>query len=329
MKKAFFLLLSTTVFLFSSSPLYAERIAIGVSPPIIHIVADPPANILTPITLQNLTDQSTTFRIIFKPFIPSGKENGQGVYIANEKGIPGPDQEIFEKVQILDNDHSVETLTLGPKQQKTFTLHIGIPEDEPLSDYYFSIVFINKTDQKNESKNFSSTSAGVATNVLLSIGKEDAKGGIKEFSAPNFLGKGPVPFTVRIANAGEHVIAPNGSIIIHNMFNQPIGEVTLLPVNILAHSTRAIPDTSQNPENKKRSLAAQYSIYAPVALWQENFLLGFYTATLTVSLSNNGPVYIRSTNFTAFPISLFIALFIISFILLLIRKRLKSRLSQQ
>lgn len=318
MTKLLFLLLFTTLFLFSPSPLYAEGIAIGVSPPVIYIVADPPANILTPITLQNLTDQSTAFRIVLKPFLPSDKENGQGVY--------APDQKLFEKVQILENGHSIETLTLGPKQQKTFTLHIGIPEDEPLSDYYFSIIFINKLDQENELKNFSSTSAGVATNILLSIGKEDAKGGIKEFSAPNFLEKGPVPFTVRIANTGNHVIAPTGSLIIHNMFGQPIGEVKLLPVYVLAHSTRAIPDTSQNPENKKRPVTSQYD--APVALWQENFLLGFYTATLTVSLSNNGPVYIRSINFTAFPISLLIALFIIAFILLLIRKRLKSRLSQ-
>lgn len=306
----------------------AQGVSLGVNPPIIVIQADPPASITTPLTIHNLSNKSASFQIMFKPFHASDAENGEVKYLPEGETIPGPDQELFDKVQIMDNDNVIDTVVLGPQQEKTLTLHVGIPEDEPIADYYFSVIFLNKKDQSSPTNSsLSQTIGGIATNVLLSIGKEPAQGTVTEFSVPGFLEHGPVPFTVRIRNTGTHVIAPKGSIIIKNMFGQAVGKVDLLPVNILTKSTRAIPDTSQNPEKKRKSSVNLPLLSpSPVSYWYENFLLGFYTATLTVSLSNKGPVYTSTTHFSAFPFTAFIGLLVACFIVLLIRKKLQKRL---
>lgn len=329
MKKLILVVLLTTYYLLlATDKADASSLSLGISPPIIIVQLDPPASVKTPITIKNLSDKSTTLQIFFKPFKAADTENGAVQYLTNQKGIPGPDQKLFEKVQIMESDNAIDTLTLGPKQKKTVMLHLGIPEDEPIADYYFSIIFLNKVDQKNSINSASQAIGGIATNVLLTIGKEPAQGTVTEFSAPGFVEHGPVPFTVRIRNTGKHVIAPKGVIIIKNMFGQTIGKVDLLPVNILVNSTRAIPDASQNPEKKHPSTPyALQPTTSPVAYWSENFLLGFYTATLTVSLSNNGPVYTRDIYFGAFPLTIIIALLVVCFIILLIRKKLKNRLA--
>jgi hypothetical protein len=90
-------------------------------------------------------------------------------------------------MQILDNDTSIDSLTLAPGQQKELTLEIALPQNEILGDYYFSIVFISN-NQPQANSNVSGATAGIATNVLLSIGpKGPTQGNIEEFSAPLFV----------------------------------------------------------------------------------------------------------------------------------------------
>lgn len=329
MKKLIFLILLTTCYiLLATDKAEASALSLGVNPAIIVVQVDPPASIKTPITIKNLSDKSTALKILFRPFLASDSENGSVQYVTNEKGIPGPDQKLFEKVQVMDNENNIDTITLGPKQQKTLSVHIGIPENEPIADYYFSIIFLNNPPAGGGQNTNSGSQAigGIATNILLSIGKEPAQGTVTEFTAPGFVEHGPVPFTVRIRNTGKHVIAPKGNIIIKNMFGQAVGKVDLLPVNILVNSTRAIPDVSQNPEKQKSSTRHALPPTPPVSYWSENFLLGFYTATLTISLSNSGPVYTKTIYFGAFPLTIMIGFVISCLIVLFIRKRLKNRL---
>lgn len=303
----------------------AAGLSLGVSPPILQIDALPPASINTPITIQNFTDANVTFDIIFKPFTASKKENGQVEY------LPKQDLPIFEKMQILDNEHSIKTLTLGPSQSKTLNLHIGIPKDEPPKDYYFSIVFIANpelSDSELVEGNLAKTAGGIATNVLLSIGpKGKAQGLIEEFSAPLFLEKGPVPFTVRVKNTAEHTIAPTGEILIVNMFGQIVGKVELAPVNILARTIRAIPDLQAEEATPSATLNSELSTLNSIrAFWQESFLLGPYSATLTLSLSDEGPKFSRTIRFFALPIQAFLGIVLALLIVFFIRARLKAHL---
>lgn len=338
----------------------ASSFDLAVSPPIFQIELTPPAvvDVKEQIILENTGENSLDLRVVFQPFRPKN-ENGAIEY--RNDGVGGSDPLIFQRIKLLRDGKRVETLSLPPKTKRTLDLSISIPKDEPPSDYYFTILFVSQNGiQKdkvlpsdgaemgdnqpaNESQGSRSISAGgVGINVLLSIGpKTKSKGTIEEFSTPFFQTQGPVPFTVRIHNSSSHFIYPKANIVIKNMFGQIIGKVETLPVNILSNSTRALPSKEQfaalqrledakdqkTKEDKKtlQSLKMLQTFTTPVAIWPETFLLGPYTATLTVALSDQGPVYMRSIMFVGFPLHIIVGFAIAIGLVLVIRSRLKTK----
>ncbi|MCL4354614.1 hypothetical protein M1349_04075, partial [Patescibacteria group bacterium] len=273
-------------FTFSLKQAQAASISLGVFPPIIQIDSTPPADISSPIEIQNNSEDPVQLKIIFKPFKASASENGTPEYLKDGVSF-GDDPLFFQKVKILDGEEMVGSIELAPKQVKKLTLNIDIPADQPPSDYYFSVLFISKTQIETDTNN-TQAAGGIGTNVLLTIGpKGTTTGVIKEFSAPFWLEKGPVPFTIRVANTSKHFINPKGQVLIKNMFGMTIGRVDLLPVNILSGTTRIIPGTS----------GSKQVVVNNSALWPEKFLLGPYTATLTISLSEQGPILKKTVHF--------------------------------
>lgn len=337
LKRIFFLSIFTLSFVFSFllfpvPTAHAQGLSLGIEPPILQIEATPAASIEAPITIANEGDETVTLRVLLRPFTAAKSEDGIVEFLPEGK-IDGPDPLLFQKVQVLDSDRVIQSITLAPKQQKTLSLHIGIPKDQPLADYYFSVVFIADTQQFTD-QSASTATGGIATNVLLSVGpKGKPQGFLEEFSVPFFLDRGPVPFTVRITNTGERVIAPQGQILITNMFGQTIGKVDLLPVNILVNTTRAIPDSLQAPVatpsatlEQTRANLPRTNGTVPVAFWPEEFLLGYYTATLTVAVSDTGPILTKAVHFIAIPLHLIIGALVTISILLLIYTRVRKKL---
>ncbi|MBI4089253.1 MAG: hypothetical protein HY424_00940 [Candidatus Levybacteria bacterium] len=285
----------------------ASSLSLSIDPSIVEIKATPPALTTSTLTIKNLSEGQVKLLIQIKPF-KAKVENARppASSLAGEVGRGEPeyltstDSFISNNVKILDNGTLVESIALGPNQQKNLTLNINIPANINTSDYYFSIIFISQNISKLTS-NTSLNQLGIASNVLLSVGpKEIPDIAIKEFSSDSFFKKGPVPFAVRVKNKGVHFIKPKGEIMIKNMFGQTIGKIDLASVNILSNSARTIP-----------------------AVWEESFLLGFYTATLNVTFSN-GPTFSKSIHFSAFPIQ-GIAIFVL-FVLagIVIKNKLKA-----
>ena len=304
--KLLVVVLSFALYTFSFDRVHASSLSLSISPPIIQIQVDPPATINTPITIQNRGQETVTLEILFKPFTAvasdateSKGESGEVVYILGKNPL------VFEKIGVYHNDEVIEKVVIGPKQNKTLNLHIDVPQDESLSDYYFSVLFISKNKLKDK-LNQSRILGGIATNVLLSIkGKPPLIGAkptsiakIVEFSSPSFLEIEPVPFKVRLKNQSNHFITPQGTISIKNMFGKTIGQVKLSPVNILA-------DTIRSQET----------------LWQETLLFGPYTATLNINPSDKGPTLIKTINFFVFPLRTFIILAGILITILLVKNR--------
>jgi len=293
---------------------HAQTVSLGIYPPILQMNITPPASASQGIILKNFTDDPMTLQVVFKAFKNSPKNNGELTYIDDPNDIPGNDPHIFTKMQLFDGSHVVSVVNLSPQQEKTLTLHVGIPEDEPPSDYYFSILFINKGIAIDQS-NYSGVSTVLGTNVLLSIGPQTATAGfIKEFSSPLFVQHGPVPFTLLVQNNSTHFIAPKGTIVIENMFGQYIGKLTLLPVNILEKSARYVPDNNNLNDIH--------------AIWPEKVLLGPYKARLSIALSDTGPLFTRTIYFFAPPteaiIGIILAILIGVIIFLRVRERLKK-----
>jgi len=316
----------------------AQGISLGISPPIIQIETVAPAKIDTPITIENTGEDPLTLSIILKAFTQGDGKNGTVRYYTNKDPLAKP--ALFQYITVSEGDHVKDSITLAPRQKKVVNLHIGIPKGFPKDDTYFSLIFLSDSEEKKGKFSTAQTPAGIATNVLVSVGpKGPTSGEIMEFSTPFFIERGPVPFTIELQNTSDHMITPKGEILIKNMFGQTIGRVDLLPVNILAHTPRKIPDALQVSEatpsalSKSATEAVQSYLFqtnqlTPVSVWPETFLMGPYTAQLTVALSDQGPVFRRSLYFFALPLSviigIIISIIITTYLTIRIRRKMKE-----
>lgn len=337
----------------------AASFDLSVSPSIFQIELSPPAvaDVKETLTLENNSDEPLPLTLRYRPFRPSG-DNGELIYL-KENESPGNDPLIFQRISVLDNGKRLESFIIPPKTKKQYDLAISIPKDEPPGDYYFSILFVSQngssldlplpkgegqegegtTPPKNQGSS-STALGGVATNILLSIGpKTKTTGAIEDFSTSLFQPEGPVAFNVKIKNTSSHFIYPKARILITNMFGQTIGKVDLLPVNVLSNSVRSLPSIEQfaalqrledskqgkTKEDKEtlKTLETLETFNSSVAIWPEKFLLGPYTATLTVAFSDEGPLYTRSILFIGLPVYIGAGFAIAIILLLAIRTRLK------
>lgn len=303
----------------------AQEVSLGIYPPIMQIDSTPPAEPKGDIFLENNTDSSVDLNIVIKPFAPAQSKDGQLQIQDTFSAFPDP---LFaNRIKILDEGEAVKSITLAPKQGKKLQLVLQVPANEEKGDYYFSILFVSKNNNTNLA-NSSLATAAIAMNVLLTVGPKGATNGyIKEFETAFFKNSGPVPFTVNVVNKSDHFITPQGKIVIKNMFNQTIGRIDLLPVNILSNSERLIPDLKQqNPDSKEyaaaNALLEEENI--PVAIWPEKFLLGPYKATLTINLDDKSQTLSKTITFFAFPINYLIGIVLLIIILVFILLRVKK-----
>lgn len=306
-----FILASCFLLLASAQSVFAQNISLGVYPPIIQITATPPTYVQSPFTITNLSGTPVTVHLLVRPFLASEENNGQPSYV-HDANWPGPDKKIFSKMSIFDGQQNTDTVILAPNQKRNLELRISLPNNEPPGDYYFSITMLSNPITVGQ-KSSAAIAGGISTNVLLSIGpQEKTTGTIGQFSSPWFVDKGPVPFTLLVNNTSNHFITPQGAILVKNMFGQTIGKVTLLPVNVLAQSSRYIPDDQKLSDTK--------------AIWPEKFLLGPYSATLIIALSDSGPVYKRTVYFFALPVQVLVGLTLGVILIALITYRVKKQL---
>lgn len=271
----------------------ASDFSLGIYPPLIRIQTTTPNNIETPLNIQNFSDRSIKLKVLFKPF-----EKNSSL-----------EESIKDHIFLVDKNTKISELELQPRQTKNLYLQLNFPIDKISSDYYFSIVFISSAssdtpignDSKNEKVARTNIIGGIATNVLLSVNPNGkSKGSINEFSTKRFVEKGPIDFKIQIQNQGNHVIQPEGTIIIKNMFGQTIGNLDLDSAYILKNSDRLFSSS-----------------------WKENFLLGTYTATLNLKLSPDSPILTRTIHFVALPYKILISAFFISSLYLFFKARLK------
>ncbi len=292
----------------------AQTVSLGVYPPIFTIKTTPPADINSPFLIKNFTDNTVEMTISLKPFKSGPDNNGELIFLDPGQPVPGNDPLIFQKMHVFDQNRSITTITLAPQEAKQLELRMSLPQDEPASDYYFTILFTTNAIG-NDQSNVSAIAGGIGINVLLSIGPDTPTTGfIKEFSSPIFVQKGPVPFTVEVQNNSTHFINPKGTILIQNIFGQFVGRLGILPVNILEHTSRFIPDDK--------------NLNSTQEIWPEKFLLGLYKAKLTVALSDTGPLFTKTIYFFALPAEAIIAVMLLIILSTIIIVRVRERLKK-
>jgi len=312
-------ILAICAILFSASRAFAQGQSVSIYPPVIEVQSTPPSSPSLPIVIQNNNSEDVVLKIELIPF-RTNNSSGEVVLFPDEisKGF----YPYYKgRIQFLIDGKKTDTVTLQALESKEIELNINLTKGDPPGDFYYSIVFISQ-GQKGAESNVTSIPTGIASNLLLSVGPKDvASGGISQFSASSFKSKGPVEFTLKLHNASKHLINPTGTIEIANTFGKPVGLVKLLPQYVLSRSDRYLVDDSQSTSSAQTTTLLDAT---PKAIWPEKFLFGWYKATATVQLEENGPTFKAITYFFAFPLYLFfplvIALFVIISIIYRIRK---------
>ena len=94
-----------------------------------------------------------------------------------------------------------------------------------------------------------------------------------------------------------------GLVFIKNIFGQAVGKINIPSTYVLANTNRAIP-----------------------LVWQENFLLGSYTAYLSIMFDTDGPIFGRVISFYSLPLLFILGIILGIIVLEIIFNRVKSRL---
>ena len=110
----------TSLFLFSPAKVSASGTSLAVTPSTLQIQAKPPADIWAPFTIENQSNHSVILQIGYKSLDPQKSQNGTVVFLSNNQSTTGIDKNIFEKMQVVDeNNISHDSIALGPEQKKT------------------------------------------------------------------------------------------------------------------------------------------------------------------------------------------------------------------
>lgn len=310
------------VLLIFPSLAYAQEQSLSIFPPVLEVQTIPPSSPSVPIIIQNNIEEDVSLKIELVPFRTNGI-TGEVILLPDE-AKKGFYPYYREKIQFLVDGKKTETINLAPLEAKQVEVNINLTKGDPPGDFYYSIVFVSSQKGPRESS-VSQLPAGIATNLLLSIGPKDFfSGSISQFNTSSFKAKGPVEFSLKLHNSSKHLINPTGTIEVKNLFGHNVGSIKILPQYILAGGDRFLLDTNQS--SPEAELAYKELNSTPKVLWQEKFLLGFYEAKATIHLEENGKSVSASTYFFAFPLYLFFPLVVIIFVILSIYLRVKRKI---
>ncbi len=302
---------------------HAQSIALSTYPNTIQLRTQEQSETSGGFTIENKSDLPIKLKIALKPFKPDTTTNdGKVIY------LEGDAPSIFKHVKILDNESAVTAIELGPRQSKQLTIQITTDKTLPNSDHYFSIIFLHEAKElpkevQNEASAQTVIQGGIAINVLLQVGpKELPHGLLEEFSTLPYRTSGPVPFTVKVKNNGNHFITPKGIILIKNIFGQIVGRIDLQNSNIIAGTSRLMTGTPHAENANKNS-----TFSTEKTIWPEKFLLGLYTAELSLSLSDEGPIIYQSLRFFALPVHILFIMVFLAWIIIMIIIRIRRKIA--
>jgi len=321
----FLILFLALAFLFFPEKAHAQQLHLSIEPTVVYLDTTPPANAQATFRLRNLSDSTTTLTPRLIPF-KADDEGKVQLLFSEEKNLSTV---IKNKLSILDGNSRIDKLELRAGETKELRLFMDVDEGDPVGDYYFSLVFLAEGSSLDDTSS-SSIPGGIAMNVMVTIGpKISASGEIEEFGTNTFVSSGPVPFALKLKNTGNHLIQPEGTISIKNMFGKEVGKLKLEPQYVLANSSRYLIDSVQASTSGSLELDHDLKLDNPSAVWTEKFLMGPYSATATITLEEGGARITQTTRFIAFPLQILVIISGVIFVVLGIFLRVKLRLRKK
>ena len=320
------LLFALLLVFFFSNKAYAQQFHVSIEPTVIQIDSTPPSKFQAPFRIKNLSNSSIKLVLKIIPF--EAREDGKiNLLLAEEETLASL---IKERLIILDGQTQIKELELRAGETKQLLLFMDVKKGDPAGDFYFSLVFTSDGVVIDETST-SSIPAGIAMNVLVSIGpKVSATAIIEDFSTNRIVGAGPVFFNLKLKNTGRHLIQPEGNVTIKNMFGKKVADIKILPQYVLAESSRYLIDSTQaSPSAQTSDILSRKQQDNPVVIWGEKFLLGFYTAEAKLYLEDNGAEVIKRITFFAIPVQILVIVSGVVFVILGILLRIGIKLRKK
>jgi hypothetical protein len=293
-----FLLLNTGYLILNTSFANAQTSrGFTVSPPSLKFSLKPGERTERKIKITNQSAEKMDFSVYIEDFV-----------VTNKEGTP----ELLPPGTLPQNRYAASTwstalpdsFSLGPGKSVTVSLYIQVPENASPGGRYFAVAF-------KPLSGLGTNGAGAAVNTVIgTLIYLTIEGAIQEnarmvaFSAPAFLEFGPVEFLTEIRNLGNLHLAPRAVIKVRNLLGKEVFSFSLDNLNIF-------PGTARIYKNS----------------WEQKWLLGRYTASLTGYYGQNNALLAAQTIFWVIPYRLILIILLALTIITLVLVYLKKEVS--
>jgi len=244
---------------------------LAISPPTFELSANPGDKLTNSLRVDNITDQPLEVTVDTRNFTALGEEGG--INLSAEEG----EFSLASWIAVTP-----AKVTIAARESQVFEFATSIPENASPGGRFGSIIF--KTTLKPVSGQ-SGVAVGqeVGALVFLKIaGQVSEKASITSFGAKSGLNeRGPVDFDIRVKNEGNVQFKPTGTITISDVFGRKVASIPVNQQNVLPGAIRKM-----------------------TAEWDNAWLFGKYTATLSLVYGNDKHVVTASTAFWGFPYKL-------------------------
>ena len=311
--KQIFALVITTLFIGIMSPVTASAVdsstaqGLQISPAKVELNAATGNTYSIKLTVTNVTSSELIYSSEISDFKASGENGSPKIMI--DKTMPA-------SASVRSWISSVPEFTLDAHESKTIYAEITIPNNAEPGGHYGVLSFSGATPEMSGTGVGLSASTGVI--MLIKVdGDITEKASLSSFYSGKldnqsfFFETGPIPFIVRIKNEGNIHIQPVGTIEIRDMFGSTVASVPVnsSKANVLPDSIRRFGGTGSD------------SISMP----NKGFMIGLYTAQLTLGYGSTGQAVTSSISFWVIPYrAILIILLVLGTIVYIVTKIIKA-----
>ncbi len=209
------------------------------------------------ITLTNTTAAPVTLSLAIRDFIPAGRHGEVRFLPANQETDSHFSLSNWVEIQKQPD------YTLDPGQSTRTTFRIHVPTDADDGTHYGGILF---SFSEGKAENGTTVIQSIGAILIAKIGYANGSGTVETFTTPQHIyASSTVPFVATFRNTGNVHFSPKGKIEIKNIFGKVVG---LAYIN--ENAQISLPDTVRQFES----------------VYKGKFMVGKYTATLTLVFGN-------------------------------------------
>jgi hypothetical protein len=244
--KKFIIFITIIIFIniiFPTKARAQESLSLSIYPPIIEIISKPDQTITQTYKIGNDSPKDIELSVQVVPFKPTG-ENG-AVQLTPENTTPDRSLNWFS---LANTDLTLgQSFTLKAAANYPLDLKIDIPKDAAYKDYYYALLVKSNPQVSTQGPTRTLVSGVIGSLILLSVADNSRQTQdleISDFALTNYFlpnvvdSSSNITFKAMVKNMGKYYLKTEGQIVVSGVVGQTNVKIDLLPVNVLAFSSR-------------------------------------------------------------------------------------------